>query len=262
VRVTIGGVVMTLAAGLFEFLSDTRYISITLFCLGGLLVLDGLVRFRRSRVIIHHEWSLKLILKEISRAPEGTTVRILQTWFPEENFLTSLEGIYLHEGKRFHLHVMLMNPEGDEASEVNDVLTARMKLRGISRAKAAGDIKTALDNLLRLKRNVDASLRQRVRNGIHPESVDLQVRLYDFMPFGPIYKVGEEVMFLGLYLNHVSSVHGPMIEVRKNRCPDLWDLFEDDLNRGWADSIIYVPPRVRGKNDPSRKRTGPQKATT
>jgi hypothetical protein len=263
VRVTVGGVVMTLAAGLFEFASGTRYVAVALFCCGILLVVGGLVRFGKSRVIVHHEWSLQKILKELACAPERATVQILQTWFPEENFLTSLERLYLHEGKRFHLHVMLMNPEGDEADEVNDVLAARMKLRKISRAKAASDITTALDNLRRLKRNVDTSLRQVAVNGVHPESVDLQVRLYDFLPFGPIYKIDDEVMFVGLYLNHVSSVHGPMIEVRKKRCPDLWNLFEEDLSRGWADSTVYFPPRTRGKNnDPTRRRTGPQKATT
>lgn len=260
VPVTVGGIVMTVAAGLFEFASGTRYVAAAFFCCGILLVAGGLVRFGKSRVIVHHEWSLQRVLKALARAPERATVQILQTWFPEENFLTSLERLYLHEGKRFHLHVMLMNPEGDGADQVNDVLAARVKLRKISQAKAASDVTTALNNLYQLKRSVDSSLRQVAGNGVHPESVDLQVRLYDFLPFGPIYKIGDEVMFVGLYLNHVSSVHGPMIEVRKKKCQDLWDLFEEDLSRGWADSTVYSPSRKRGKNnDPTRRRTGPQK---
>jgi hypothetical protein len=263
VRLTVGSAIMTLAAGLFEFAPGTRYVAVALFCCGILLAADGLVRFGKSRVMLHHEWSIQKILKELACAPEGATVHILQTWFPEENFLTSLERLYVHGGKRFHLHVMLMNPEGDETDGVNDVLAARVKLRKISRAKAASDVTTALGNLQQLKLNVDTSLRQATGNGVDPESVDLQIRLYDFLPFGPIYKINDEVMFVGLYLNHVSSVHGPMLEVRKKRCPDLWNLFEEDLSRGWADSMVYFPSKTRGKNnDQVRRRTGPQKAST
>jgi hypothetical protein len=78
-----------------------RYVAVALFCRGRLLVVGGLVRFGKSRVIVHHEWSLQKILKELACAPERATVQILQTWFPEENFLTSLERLYLHEGTRF-----------------------------------------------------------------------------------------------------------------------------------------------------------------
>jgi hypothetical protein len=261
VLVTIGGILIPIGAGMFEFASNTRYVAAALFYCGILIAIGGLVRFGKSRAVVHHKWSLQKILKELGRAPERSTVQILQTWFPEEDFLTSLERLYVREGKRFHLRVLLMNPGAEAADDANDVLAARVRLRKRSRTKAASDITTALESLYQLKRSVDSALRQGAQNGAQPETVDLQVRLYDFLPFGPIYKINDEVMFVGLYLNHVSSVEGPMIEVRKKNCPDLWNLFDDHLSRGWFAATAY-PPKSRGKNnDPSRKQTGPQTAT-
>lgn len=247
-RVTIGVAIITLAGVTFEFLPSTRIFATVMTCLGVLLTADGLVTFARWKVFVHHQWSLQRVLQELARAPDRAVVQILQTWFPEENFVPSLQRLYLQDGKRFHLQVMLVNPHNEGAI---DVLAARVKLRkGWDRAKAAGDVTTALDNICRLKRHVDNTLRRSSSNGgHHPDSVDLEVRLYDFLPFGPVYKIGDEVMFIGFYLNHASSVHGPMIEIRKKRCPDLWNLFEEDLNHGWSDSTPYFPartPRTRG----------------
>lgn len=252
-RVTIGVAIVTLAGVLFEFSPRTRTIVIIMVCLGLVLFADGLVTFSRSKVTVHHQWSLERVLKELARAPDRANVQILQTWFPEENFVTSLERLYLRDGKRFPLQVMLVNPADNGPA---DVLAARVKLRKINRAKAAGDVTTALDNICRLKVNVDSALARSCPNGGHPETVDLEVRLYDFLPFGPLYKIGDEVMYVGFYLNHASSVHGPMIEIRKKRCPDLWHVFEEDLNRGWADSAPYFPaPATKTPRTPRTPRT-------
>jgi hypothetical protein len=241
VRVTIGGVIISLAGVLFELSPATRIIAIIMICLGLLLAGDGLVTFSRWKVTVHHQWSLEKVLRELARAPERASIEILQTWFPEENFVTSLERLYMHEGKRFRLQVMLVNPQDEGAI---DVLAARVKVRQIDRAKAAQDVHMALDNICRLKRNVDSALRRSPGNDSRPDTVDLEVRLYDFLPFGPVYKIGDEVIFVGFYLNHASSVHGPMLEIRKSRCPDLWHEFEEDLKQGWTASTPYFPART------------------
>jgi hypothetical protein len=248
-RVTIGVAIITLAGVLFELLPDTKVIAIVIACFGLLLSMDGLVTFDRWKAVVHPQWELQKVLRELARAPERAAVQILQTWFPEENFVTSLEHLYLQDGKRFHLQVMLVNPQAEGAI---DVLAARVKLRNIDRAKAAGDVTAALDNICRLKRNVDSAFRRSSVSGGHPDTVDLEVRLYDFLPFGPIYKIGDEVMFVGLYLSNASSVHGPMIEIRKKRCPDLWHVFEEDLSQGWIGSTPYFPARTSRTSRTSR----------
>ena len=133
-----------------------------------------------------------------------------------------------------------MNPEEEGP---NDVLTARVKLRGIERSKAANDIAHSRDSLLRLKKDVDKKLSELARAGRgRAETMDLEIRLYDFMPFGPIYKIGEQVMFIGLYVNDTSSIFGPMIEIRQSRSPELWHDLERSLSNGWDASPTYVPP--------------------
>jgi len=238
VHVTIGGVIMTLAAGLFGFFPGTRIIAGICFAAGILLTVYGLVAFRKSGPVIHHQWSSRRVIRALESAPETATIQILQTWFPEENFATSLERLYKAHNKRFRLRVMIIDPNGQ--SEM-DVLAARVKLRGIDRARAVGHVTASLENICRMKRNVDTALRAAARNGDSPGTVDLQIKLYSFLPFGPIYKIGEEVMFIGFYLSHVSSVDGPMIEVRKEACPDLWHIFDEDFRRGWEGSIPYFP---------------------
>jgi hypothetical protein len=244
VRVTIGSVIMTLAAGLFGFFPNTRIAAGICFAIGILLTLHGFLTLGKSGAIIHQHWSLRRIIQALHNAPERATIQILQTWFPEENFVTTLEHLYRVKKKQFRLRVMIVDPH-DEG--VIDILGARVKLRGINRARAVGEVTASLENLCALKRAVDAAARSSPRNGDSPDVVDLQIRLYDFLPFGPIYKIGEEVIFAGLYLGHVSSVHGPMIEVRKESCPDLWQVFEDDLRRGWEGSTPYYPAKTRGR---------------
>ncbi len=188
----------------------------------------------------HVQWSQERLLKAMARAPEAAIVEILQTWIPEEDFIDRLRHLYIDDGKRFHLRVMLMNPEEEGP---NDVLTARVKLRGIERSKAANDIAHSRDSLLRLKKDVDKKLSELARAGRgRAETMDLEIRLYDFMPFGPIYKIGEQVMFIGLYVNDTSSIFGPMIEIRQSRSPELWHDLERSLSNGWDASPTYVPP--------------------
>ncbi|HEX9034365.1 MAG TPA: hypothetical protein VF834_21170 [Streptosporangiaceae bacterium] len=239
-RVTLGGLGISAGPSLFVFDPGLRIAGVAIFAVGALLAVTGLIGLSPRRAIVHVEWSQKRLLKAMIRAPETATVEILQTWIPEEDFIDRLRHLYINSGKRFHLKVMLMNPAEDN---VNDVLAARVKLRGIERSKAANDIAHTRDSLLRLKRDVDKKLAELARSGRgRAETMDIEIRLYDFMPFGPIYKIGDEVMFIGLYLNDTSSIFGPMIEVRKSRSSELWRDLERNLSNGWDASPTYVPP--------------------
>ena len=238
-RVTIGGLAISLGSGLYVFDPGLKIAAFITFSVGVILAADGLITISSRRAVVHPRWSQDRILKALATAPETATVQILQTWFPEEDFIASLERLYLYHGRRFHLRVMLMNCEQEG---VNDVLAARVKLRWIERSKAVVDIIQTRDGLLRLKRNVDNRLRQIALADGRFETIDVQIRFYDFMPFGPIYRIGEEVMFVGFYLNHTSSVFGPMIEVRKSKSPQLWQVLEWNLDSGWEASVPYHPP--------------------
>ena len=110
VHVTIGGVIMTLAAGLFGFFPGTRIIAGICFAAGILVTVYGLVAFRKSGPVIHHQWSLRRVIRALESAPETATIQILQTWFPKENFVTSLERLYKVHNKRLRLRVMIIDP--------------------------------------------------------------------------------------------------------------------------------------------------------
>ena len=239
-RITVGGLGMSAGSGLFVFDPGLRIASAAIFGLGLLLAVTGLVDLSPGRAIVHVEWSQKRLLQAMSSAAEAATLEILQTWIPEEDFIDRLRHFYINGNKRFHMKVLLMNPaEGGP----NDVLAARVKLRGIERSKAAHDIAHTRDSLLRLKRDVDKKLAELARAGQgRAETMDIEIRLYDFMPFGPIYKIGDQVMFIGLFLNDTSSIFGPMIEVRRSRSPELWRDLERSLSNGWDASPTYVPP--------------------
>jgi hypothetical protein len=239
-RVTVGGLGMSAGPSLFVFDPGLRIAAVVIFGLGVLLAITGLVALSPRRAIVHVRWSQERLRKAMRQAPETATVDLLQTWIPEEDFIDGLRHLYLNDGKRFHLRVLLMNPA---EKGLNDVLAARIKLRGIERSKAANDIAHTRDSLLRLKRDIDRKLAELARAGQgRAETMDLEIRLYDFMPFGPIYKIGEQVMFIGLYLNDASSIFGPMIEIRKSRSPELWRDIERSLSSGWEASPTYVPP--------------------
>lgn len=239
-RVTIGGLGMSAGPSLYALDSGLHVEAVVIFALGVLLAVTGLVALSPRQAIVHVEWSQKRLIKALGNAPEAAVVEILQTWIPEEDFIDRLRKLYIADGKRFHMKVLLMDPaEGN----TNDVLSARVKLRGIDRSKASGDIAHTRDSLLRLKRDVDKKFDELAKAGRgRAERMDIEIRLYDFMPFGPIYKIGEDVIFFGLYLNDTSSIFGPMIEVRKARSPELWRDLERNLSNGWDASSTYVPP--------------------
>jgi hypothetical protein len=60
---------------------------------------------------------------------------------------------------------MIVDPH-DEG--VIDILAARVKLRGINRAKAVGEVTSSLENLCSLKRSLDATMRSPALTPYYP----------------------------------------------------------------------------------------------
>jgi len=241
VRVTLGAIVISAEPALYAFYPHLRLEAALLFILGVALTVTGLIALSFRRAIVRPRWSQDRIMRALRRAPADTTVQILQTWIPEEDFIDQLRHLYLYDAKRFRLRVMLMNPN---EQGTNDVLAARVKLRRITRDDAARQINQTRDGLVRLKQQVDQKLNQLVQSHEDQHAVDLQIRFYNFLPFGPVYRIGEDVMFVGFYLNHTSSIFGPMIEIRQKQSPELWRVLEHNLSEGWRVSELYAPPNA------------------
>ncbi|GAB3984368.1 hypothetical protein [Plantactinospora veratri] len=186
---------------------------------------------------MHDRWDYGRIHKALEKAPEDAVIRIQQTWFPEENFVAALCGLYLQQHKRFALRVLLMDP-GEKLDPPPDLLAARVRLRGISATASAEKIRSTMADLVRLKQMVHDDQSGTPGSGRRVGEVDLEIRLYDFLPFGPIYQIGDEVMFVGFYVNHGTSSAGPMLEIRNNGRSTLWRQFTQNFDYGWRASQV------------------------
>ena len=231
VRLALGGGVMAISVGILNFGSEfgLKWIFLPggtcLFILGILLFLTGIIELVQNKMI--PIWDDKLIKDTIRSAPTNSTIRILQTWLPDrEYFCPFLEDLLIEGKKQFQLEVLLINSD-----ESNKLLDARIKLRSETRNYAQEQIHATITRLVQMKQRVDAVWDKKY----HGAKLNLKIRSYEFMPFGPFYQVGKNKIFVGFYLNYESSVHGPMLVIGNSKSR-IWKLFEDDFIKGWEDA--------------------------
>ena len=232
VRLALGGGVMAISAGILNFGSEFGLKSIflpggtCLFVLGILLFLTGIIEFVHDFKMIP-KWDDKLIKDAIQSAPNNSTIRILQTWLPDkEYFCPILERLLMESEKQFRLEVLLMNSD-----ESNNLLDARIKLRSETRNHAQHEIHATITRLAQMKQRVDAVWEKKYSGA----KLNLKIRSYEFMPFGPYYQIGKNKIFLGFYLNYDSSVHGPMLVISNSKS-EIWTSFEQNFVKGWKDA--------------------------
>ena len=103
----------------------------------------------------------------------------------------------------------------DEEGKHFDILGARILHRLEDREMASMKIKDTIKQLVKLKDTVEEKWRKNGQN----LTLKLEIRQYDFLPFGPFYQIGDEVMFVGFYLNSCSSIHAPMLKIKRYSGP-------------------------------------------
>jgi hypothetical protein len=250
-RAAVGALLLSIGSGIRGFQPRFSFIAGIIFAVGLMVVASAVVHVSRRPLVIHNEWDTKRVEKSLSKAPANATIRILQTWFPEENFVDCLEREILHHDKQFDLRILLLEADiGPD--ETSDLLAARIQLRGVNRKKAAEEILTCIAQLVGLKTKVDETWQQGAVSGIRPRSLDLQIRRYNFLPFGPIYQIGPDVMYVGFFIAYATSLNAPMLEVRNTPDNPVWRTFERQLNDAWSDqgSKQYYPPPADGPAGP------------
>jgi hypothetical protein len=232
-RLALGGSMITIASGLFVFGTElglkgiSAIISMFLFGIGIVLSLAGIFEiFPRYKLIL--KWDDNLIKKALLSAPPRAKVRILQTWLPDkEIFCPFLQDILKDEGKQFDLDILLM----DSGEKTYDILKARVELRAETYADGKNYIRSTIERFKKLKDEVDRAWEKKHMGA----KLNLNIRRYKFLPFGPMYQINESHFFIGFYLNYESSVHAPMLVIcsKKSR---LWKVFDDHFNKGWKNS--------------------------
>jgi hypothetical protein len=217
------------------------FVSAAFFVVGMLVFVTGMIIFlagcfqivRTFRII--SEWNDELLKQVLRSAPPLSTIRVLQTWLPDkEHFCSFLEELLIKRGKQFRFEILLMNPEAQA------LIAARLKHRTEGPRPDYG-VQAILDSkerLIKMKERVDTEWSKKYLGA----KLDLNIRYYDFMPFGPIYQIkhdNQRYLFVGFYINFDSSVRGPMLFVRDAKSR-IWEVFEDDFATGWGggDTVI------------------------
>jgi hypothetical protein len=178
---------------------------------------------------MHREWNAARVEKAIRAARDDVTIRLMQTWIPEREYLFPyLERLLVRENRRFKLEVLLVDPSQSDAP-ADDLVAARVRLRELTSERARADIVATIEDLFHMKSAVDQA-----RRGKHPD-LDLTVKCHRVLPPGPIYQVGGERMFIGFYPPTRSSLHAPMLEIRREDC-DYWHTFQQAFEATWRDA--------------------------
>jgi hypothetical protein len=203
----------------------------TALLVGALLFIFGLpptvltfICFTRPVATLLERWDWSLVFKALRAADPNSTVRILQTSIPDATALFAhLETLLIKEGKQFKLHILLVDYENAKG-----LIEARMRLRNEELEDHLQEIKANIKQLIGIKKRVDSAWADS-RNGAQ---LDLEIRLYDFLPFGSHFQIGKDVIFIGLFWNKISSVGGPMIRVTGSGSR-IWNAFEEQFVEGW-----------------------------
>lgn len=223
IRLSIGSIIVAIACGVLAFGSKiglqefSLIFGISLF-LGGIIVsLAGIFKII-PRYKLYDKWDDNFIRRVIEKAPQDATIRILQTWIPDKEILCPFLKELLKEDKKFNIELLLMDHQSDF------LLKSRTALRTEDHEHAEQQIKDTIKQFMLMEDEVN-KVWERKRNGA---KVNFKIELYDFLPFGPIYQIGEEYLFIGFYINFASSATGPMLIIRNNESK-LWKLFNEHL---------------------------------
>lgn len=219
-------------------------------------------------MVIHQNWDYQGICRAMTRAADDAEIRILQTWFPEEAFIARRRELCADDKKRFALQVLLIDPRARPPCSVRSPRRSR-DAQVCSPASAATQVRSTAADLFKMKERIEPERRRRRSHGRRTDNVDLEVRFYSVMPFGPIYQIGNDVMYVGFYLSFGTSAEGPMIETKNRPDNRLWHKFHRPFEEAWeaettrpfepvGDAVGPAQKVARAKNPPvriPRKRT-------
>ena len=178
------------------------------------------------------KWNAEFLHRAILEVASGSKLRILQTSIPDVTRLIGvLEELLIQKKNPVRLHLLLL-----DHAQAAAVLAARVELRVEKADSHTQEVKTNIEQFVALKQRVDAAWAESM-NGA---KLDLQIRLYTFLPFGSVFQIGRECIISGLFWNWTSSINGPMIVVTDNNS-NTWKYFEQQIDVGWRSARQVQP---------------------
>jgi hypothetical protein len=207
--------------------------------LGGGIAAVGVILFVATHPLLHRNtrlleaWDYTQIEAALRDAPPRSRIRILETWLPH---VETLAPKLIDKDKDFSLQVLLMSP--GLSMDAPDLLASRVEHRNdFNRPEARRNIMETINVLRKRQKKVEEE---------SDRVVDLQVRTYTFLPFGPFYDIGGR-MFAGLYPAHTASEDGPMFIVDRSTQDSVssdskgfWSLLDNHFQAGWKDAKSIV----------------------
>ena len=232
-QLAVGGLLLALGAGVGAQLPDVlpaytgslHWVGIVLFAAGALLSAYAFVDVSLSAGRVYSVWREDLIQRALRNAAPTSTIRVLQTSFPNAAALIPLlKELLVSDNKRFKIHLLLVNPFTDAGKSV---IAARMRLRDQGADHHRLEIEDHIEQFLKMKAEVDAAWKETRDHA----KLSLEIRLYDHLPFGPQFHIGNET-FVGFFVAKHSSIRAPMLRLRKTH-GKAWELFREDFSAAW-----------------------------
>jgi hypothetical protein len=228
----IGGLLASLGSVLLKLFGHPMFVGAPVFAVGAALLLYGGLGLAPRAERILDNWDPQILYQAFRDAASDVTIQILQTSIPDFTSLIGvLEDLLTRHDKHFRFRILLLDYE-----KAYQVLEARMRYRVEQAAAHAEEIRTQVEQLVRFKERVDASWKE-PKDGA---KLNLEIRLYSFLPFGSVFQIGSEKICSGIFWNWTSSVNGPMIVIADKKSK-TWLCFEKHLEFGWRDARPVYP---------------------
>ena len=234
-RITIGSTFAGLGGACVGFSNNKiiYYFAILLLFVGAVMIIISFIDYEKHNKIIN-TWDHDKLKKALERAPNDSHIKILQTWWPDDESLCPyIEELLTTGNKCFSFEIFLM--WSDNFEDANSLIACRERLRSESAEEASDAIHQTIKRLNKMKERIDLNWKQKYKG----RTFQLSIKQYNTLPFGPIYQIGDDLLFFGLFHNYDSSEIGPMIEVHRHNNP-LWVKIEKNLQDLGEGSIGIV----------------------
>jgi len=216
-----------------------RWAGIVVAAAGAIVTLSAFLEFSPSKGSVYDKWDQNLVNATLTKAPAQATINILQTSFPNAaELLPQLRELLLSRDKRFKIRLALANPF---TAEGKAIIAARVRLRKQGPEEHRSEILDHIRQFEKLKQDVDADWAGSRDNA----KLNLEIKLYDHLPFGPQFHIGDDI-FVGFFVSNESSIVAPMVSFRKGGGRG-WQVFHDDFEAVWRSAAPHSTPEELSK---------------
>ena len=207
---------------------------VSLTLVGLPLLIAGFIDIRRARCTVLRRWDRDLFLKHVREIRDGEQLRIMNSYVPDIEYLVQeLVHVCLREKRDITVKILLF-----DFVRAPHLIRARMKHRPEYRGDPAAP----------LRGNVEAFLDLQQKIAEQSAKAKLEVRLYDHLPIGGYYQVGERLMQLAFFYTTHSGNCGPGLFCDGINC-NKWRRFAENFDESWE----LAEDRVASKEDLARQ---------